>query len=483
MDSRSTSGRPFYLWWFLPLAILVLGLTLTALFTPATQTPVIALAQELSRSHNDKLNRALITQGKEVIAAAQGLDLTDSTVDTFRTDVAAFLSQFPEIAGVELLTTISHAERTRAERRLSAQAGRSVRFSSWTGPRKSQTAEPADHYLVISQGLFQDDNPGVPGLGLIATSVPHWRHVLQQAIQEGRPTATPLTGLEQNGSLPRTLRVFVPLSAPGQLAEDTAFLALVILPDSWLRHRLSGLHDERWQVEIHDISQHAHRPLATLPAAQPLATDFPPIRSVITLANREWMVSTYPAAGWLDELRQQARLPLWLTGLLITLLSTGLCGWACHRLIARERHLLHRNRRSRRLKQQLDNTGIEKNILYHSLQQGDRRTQDLIELNSGIFAELDEQRRIGYLSPQAAVLLGIPTTELTDSPLDTLFAADMHQELAMLFDAARQGQSVERLDTEVVTRDGPPLPVTLRAKAIRDPLSGWSGFRVSLTPR
>ncbi len=483
MDSRSTSGRPFYLWWFLPLALLVLGLTLTALFAPASQAPVTAVAQDLSRSHNDKLSRALITQGREVVAAARDLDLTDSTVDSFRKDVAPFLSEFPEVAGVELLTTISHAERTRLERRLSAQAGRSVNFSSWTGARQSQTAEPANHYLVISQGLFQAENPGVPGLGLVATSVPHWRHALQQAIQNGRPTTTTLTGLEHNGSLPQTLRVFVPLSAPGQLSDDTAFLVLVILPEAWLKHQLAGLHDERWQVEIHDISQHARRPLATLPAAGPLANDFPPIRSVIALANREWMVSTYPAAGWLDELRDQARLPVWLTGLLITLLSTGSCGWACQRLITRERQLDHRDRRSRRLKQQLDNTGIEKNILYHSLQQGDRRTQDMIELNSGIFAELDEQRRIGYLSPQAALLLGIPTTELTDSPLDALFAADMHQELAILFDAARRGQAVERLDTEVVTRDGPPLPVTLRAKAIRDPLSGWSGFRISLTPR
>ncbi len=483
MDSRSTSGRLPYLWWLLPLAILVLGLILTALLAPGSQTPVNTLAQEVSRAHHDKLSRALISQARDVLTAALDLGLTSSTVDSFQDDVAPFLSAFPEVAGVELLTTVSHAQRAGAERRLSAQAGRSVSFSSWTGPRQSKAAEPADHYLVISQGRFQPDNPGVPGLGLVATSVPHWRQALQQAIEEGRPTVTTLTGLEHNGSLSRALWVFVPLSGPGQFSDDSAFLVLVILPDPWLKHQLSELHDERWQVEIHDISQHARRPLATLPAAQPLASDIAPVRSVISLANREWMVSTYPSAGWLDDFRHQARLPVWLTGLSITLLATGLCGWVCYRLIASERQLQLRSLRNHRLKQQLDNTGVEKNILHHSLQQSDRRTQDMIELSPGIFAELDEQRRIGYLSPQTAILLGIPTTELTDTHLDTLFSADSHQELAILFDAARQGQSVERLDTELITRDGQPLPVTLRVKAIRDPLSGWSGFRISLTPR
>ncbi|MGM0571537.1 CHASE domain-containing protein [Marinobacter sp.] len=485
MDTHPTSGRPGTLWWLLPVLVLVCGLVVTLLIAPRSQAPVQALTQDLSRAHHDQLSRALVEQATDVLAAARELTARGpaTDADSFNRQATSLLAEFPEVAGVELLTTIGHAQRPMVERQLSEQTGQFVRFARWTGTRDTQAAEPADHYLVIRQGVFQPDTgPGVSGLGLVATSVPHWRDALRLARREGRPAATTVTELERNGGQQRALRVFIPFPE-NESSNDADLLALVIRPDHWLEHQLAALHDSRWQVEIHDISQHARQPLAALPAANPPASDVPATRSTLTLANRQWMLSTRPAGEWLDSLREQALWPAWLTGLAVTLLAAALTAWACWQLIVHKRLLRRRSIRARKLGQQLDNTRVEKNILHHSLQESDRRARDLIELGAGIFAELDEGRHIGYLSPQAATLLDIPSTELVGTPLDALFADDEQRELAMTFDAARRDQGIQRLDTELTTRSGQLLPVTLRAKTLRDPLSGCAGFRVTLTPR
>jgi CHASE1-domain containing sensor protein len=486
MDTHSTSGRPGYRWWLLPALVLIFGLVLTAVIAPRSQVPVQALTRDLSRTHHDQLSQALVERATDVLVAARGLTTRDTSTssDAFKPRARSLLGEFPEVAGVELLTRINHAQRPMVERQLTEQAGQFVRLARWTGTRDSELAEPADHYLVILQGVFQPDaGTGYSGLGLVASSVPHWREALRLAEREGRPAATTVTELERNGGAQRALRVFIPFPDAGEQNQARHLLALVIRPDQWLEHQLSGIHDTRWQVEIHDISQHARQPLATLPAASPPAGDIPATRSTLTLANRQWMLSTRPAGDWLDSLRQQALWPAWLTGLTITLLATLLTALACWQLITQKRLLQRRTIRARRLGQQLDNTRVEKTILHHSLQESDRRARDLIELGAGIFAELDEGRHIGYLSAQTATLLDIPSTELVGTPLDALFAEEEKREIAMTFDAARRDQGIQRLDTELVTRDGLALPVSLRVKALKDPLSGCAGFRVSITPR
>ena len=177
------------------------------------------------------------------------------------------------------------------------------------------------------------------------------------------------------------------------------------------------------------------------------------------------------------------RWPAWLTGLTITLLASALTLWAVWLTLRTDRLLGRRTLRARHLGQQLDNTRVEKNILHHSLQESDRRTRDLIELGAGIFAELDEGRHIGYISPQVATLLEIPSTDLMGKAIDTLVTQDSQTDLAMAFDTARRDQTIQRLDTDIATLDGTVLPVAMRIKALKDPLSGCSGFRVSLTPR
>ncbi|MFW5824901.1 MAG: CHASE domain-containing protein, partial [Marinobacter sp.] len=414
--------------------------------------------------------------------AAHRLDASD--LQTFTRQADRFLRAFPEVSGLELLSAVSDDQRPMVERQLSEQADQFVRFTHWTGPFESQPAGEADQYLVIRQSVLQDNaGAGVASLGLVATSVRHWRDALEKALQENRATATTVTSLQRNGGEQRAARVFVPVTAGNGGKDDSRLIAVVLRPQVWLEQQLEGIHDPRWQVKVHDNSQYARQSLASLPASSPPSLTLPAMRSTVTLADRQWMISTRPGTDWIDHLEQQALWPAWLVGLTVTLLATGLSAWASWQMIHLRRLLLRRTRRTRRLGQQLDNTRVEKNILQHSLQESDRRARDLIELGAGIFAELDEGRHIGYLSPQTATLLNIPSTELVGMPLDALFPDEEKRELAMTFDAARRDQGIQRLDTAVVTREGETLPVALRVRALKDPLSGCAGFRVSLTPR
>lgn len=481
MDSEHTSGRPSYLLWLLPLLVLVSGLVLTALIAPRSRMPVESLANQLSRAHHEELSHILSEQISETLSSAPAL--ASAEPDDFPARANRFLDEHPQVAGLELLTVVTHDQRAIVEKSLSLQNGQFIRFSSWKEGDGIVAADEASRYLVIRHALFQPRiHSSDPGLGLVATSVPHWRSALNRAQSEQRMAATTLTGLRHNGTDQSALRVFVP-AARDQTGMTNRLIALVIQPDQWVSGQLSKHHDERWQVEIHDISQHARQPLAALPAAGAIANHVAPIRSTLSLADRQWMLSTQPAADWLESLDQQALWPAWLTGLTITLLTTALAIWAVWLTLRAERLLDHRTHRARHLGRQLDNTRVEKNILHHSLQESDRRTRDLIELGAGIFAELDETRQIGYISPQVATLLDIPSSDLIGSTLDNLVSEDDHRDLAMTFDDARRAQSVQRLDTTLISHNGALLPVALRIKALKDPLSGCSGFRVSLTPR
>ncbi|GGY85751.1 CHASE domain-containing protein [Marinobacter zhanjiangensis] len=480
MDPEQTSGRPFYLW-LLPVLVMLSGLILTALIAPRSLLTVERLIDDLSATHHEQLNRALSRRISDTLAATKELAGADEA--PFPDKASQLLERFPDVAGLELLTQVSHARRPMIEKRLSEQSGQLVRFATRDDRFATGVADVSDQYLIIRRARYQSETGSADSsLGLVATSVPHWRGALKRALDENRTAATTLTKLHRNGDDQTALRVFVPASRPPQ-TEEARLVSLVLRPEAWLHQNLANLHDPRWQVELHDISQHARHPIALMPAAGMVASDVAPTRSTLSVADRKWMLSTIPAAGWLENMKQQVLWPAWLTGLTITLLASALTLWAVWLTLRTERLLGRRTRRARRLGQQLDNTRVEKNILHHSLQESDRRTRDLIELGAGIFAEVDEGRLIGYISPQVATLLEIPSTDLMGKRLDSLFSGNSQMDLAMAFDAARQDHAIQRLDTEIINRDGTALPVALRIKALKDPLSGCSGFRVSLTPR
>ena len=271
------------------------------------------------------------------------------------------------------------------------------------------------------------------------------------------------------------MRIFIPTG-------DRTLLSLVMEPRRWLSRQLDGVHDDRWQLAIHDTSQHARHPLFTLPALGPVE-DASAVRSVFSLADRQWMLTTVPSMTWQQQLTRAAIMPVWLLGAVLSLAAAALCTalvWQRQSLQQRlqEQHVLNGQRQ-----RQLENTRVEKSILHKSLADSDDRSRDLIELYGGIVSELDDQYRIGYISPQAATLLGWPVPDLLESSLARLVTGTDQPRLNETLTTARQEPGIHRIDIELITAQQQPLPVTLRVKALKNPLSGCTGFRVSMIPR
>ncbi len=495
MDSEQAAGRLDHLWWLPAILVLVAGLVITALVAPQSREPVDDLAAELSRGRHDQLRHHLTRRATGTFSAADdfvadellssnavtirpitGSGVTSKPAD-FRQAAREFLARFPGVAGVEHLITVDHSQRPMMERRLSIEDDQYIRFGEWKNHFNVEPAAPADQYLIVRHAEFQQGSTAAEAsLGLVAPSVIHWRGALQKALGLQRPAATTVTGVQRNGDRLSALRVFFP-------AGDDQLLAVVIEPQPWLETQLDAFNGLTGEVEIHDISQHASQPLAFVPADEPLATDLPALRSTLDFVDRQWMLTTRPTSSWIEPFQEQALWPAWLIGLATTLLASGFCLWAGLRA-SQVRHLLdHRTTRLQRLGRKLDNTRVEKNILHHSLRESDQRTRDFIELCAGIYGELDEARHIGYISSHVTQLLERPSADLIDRPLDDLIPTRLHADLAMAFDAARRDHAIQRLDTALVTADDEELPVALRIKTLKDPLSGCAGFRVSLTPR
>ncbi|WP_339798790.1 CHASE domain-containing protein [uncultured Marinobacter sp.] len=472
MESETLSGR-LSLLIGLPLLVLALGLALTSLISIPARGLTAAQASELSVAHHQALYEYLNRRLDQLLADTRQLA---GELSADRPNLAAITDQLlqrhPEITGLEYLVTVADSQRPLMERQLSLEAGQFIRFGHWRqGP-----IEPRPSYLVVRQVSFQSGttDPGTT-LGLVADTVPHWRNSLQSALSEGRPAATTLTSIFRNGGEQQALRIFIPTG-------DRTLLSLVMEPRRWLSRQLDGVHDDRWQLAIHDTSQHARHPLFTLPALGPVE-DASAVRSVFSLADRQWMLTTVPSMTWQQQLTRAAIMPVWLLGAVLSLAAAALCTalvWQRQSLQQRlqEQHVLNGQRQ-----RQLENTRVEKSILHKSLADSDDRSRDLIELYGGIVSELDDQYRIGYISPQAATLLGWPVPDLLESSLARLVTGTDQPRLNETLTTARQEPGIHRIDIELITAQQQPLPVTLRVKALKNPLSGCTGFRVSMIPR
>jgi|GEM_PF-6598529 len=125
----------------------------------------------------------------------------------------------------------------------------------------------------------------------------------------------------------------------------------------------------------------------------------------------------------------------------------------------------------------LQNKHIEKEVLSQALADSERRTRDYIELGDAFAFELDEQGRIGFLSPQISHWYDEPPTSLARQPLLTLLP-DSEQPV---FDEALQTclreRRSQRIETRLVTCNGDSCAVTLSLCPVSDRLNQCQGFR------
>ena len=133
---------------------------------------------------------------------------------------------------------------------------------------------------------------------------------------------------------------------------------------------------------------------------------------------------------------------------------------------------------------QIANFQVEKSILRQALNDSEQRSRDLVALSGAVIWELDENGRIGFVSTQIAELLDRAPADLVGQPLEELVAPAFQDNFRRALAAARNDSSIERIDLPLLHRDQEAeVPVVLRVRALKDPVHGLSGFRVSTLQR
>lgn len=289
------------------------------------------------------------------------------------------------------------------------------------------------------------------------------------AIDDHIVATSVLSDTQFDGSRVTVTRLFIP-------ASTNEWLSLTVDPEVWLRdlidpHAAASIH-----LTVHDLSQHEKVPLVSFIPEGELAPE-EALRSVINFGNRQWMLTSTPSNTLVAGTSH-----IFLTGLIgvIMAITVALVVVALTRqlrLAYAQRERSHRT--NVRLGQQLDNSDVEKRILKQALSNSELRSRDLVELIGGFVCELDENLRIVYVSPQVDSMLDQPPSEMVEQPFERWVAHSHRTNFAATVLAARQEKHMQRIDLDLLAGDNTLLLTTLRVKAVSDPLSGCTGYRMT----
>lgn len=470
MEHRESGRRALPGW--LPLAVLALGLLVTGVLVQVTG------------NYSDQLKARLLTQQHQSVADRIN-DRIGSLVRTGQLLAALSTSSgsIPEpatwkdrtndlgIVGLEQIVSITAAQRSATERQLSIEAGHSVTLQPWSvatdhepGPLEAQP-----RYLIVLQS--RGDSALTLPAGIVATSVPQWRRALDQALSEQTVVATGQTGLNSGPGLPLTIRLFVPNGRD-------SILSLVIDPTKLLNGALGERRTPDFALSVHDLSQQAKTPLFQIAATGATKTSAS-LRSELEVGNRTWMITTTPTRAFFSDGRDNLTQNIWLSGIgLSILVAAGIALMGRQLRSADQRHDRDFLEISR-LQQQLDNKLVEKTILKQALDNSELRSRDLVMLTGGFVCELDDQLSIAYVSPQVTDLLGEPPAELAERPFVQSVAERDRENFHAALTSARRDKDMTRIDLHLLTGSGEEVTATLRIKAVIEPISGCTGFRLT----
>lgn len=278
-----------------------------------------------------------------------------------------------------------------------------------------------------------------------------------------------LSDTQSGGSRVTVTRLFIPTPA-------NKWLSLTVDPAEWLEDLIDPHAYAAIQITVHDLSQHAKVPLISFIPEGDLAPDRA-LRSIIAFGNREWMLTTTPS----DALSAGASY-IFVAGLAGVVLGVGAALVVVAltrqlRLVQAQRERSHRT--NVRLGQHLDNSEVEKRILKQALGNSELRSRDLVELIGGFVCELDEHLRIVYISPQVDGMLNQPPAEMIEKPFEQWVAPSHRENFSATLQAARREKHLQRIDLDLLAGDDTLIPTTLRVKAVSDPLSGCTGYRMT----
>lgn len=394
----------------------------------------------------------------------------------FRQRANQFLGAHPTLLGVELVRKVPHDMRDQVEQQMSQEQNQFVQFRQWQQLLSNEPVADQEDYLVVRWNFARSDSEetGI-GPGLLATSVPNWRRDLLIALTQQTVTATPLTKLEGQGVNAHNLRIFIP-SGTDEL------VSVAMDPSSWLGGLFGAQQDPRIKFTVYDLNQHNKTPLYLVPAEGNLLPE-KALRSEVSAGNRQWMITTIPTEDLFLQANRRTIRRIWLTGLGFAVFGTAiLSAWLLQRRHYRQQ-LQQATEQNGRLHTRQQNLEVEKTILHQALDEGGRRTRDLIGLAGGIIAELDEQGHVGFISEAVSELLSLPPSNVAGHDLESWIHPDHQIAYRTTLAAARDENRIERVDLDMLGADGHPIAVTLRVKTVTDPVNGCTGFRLSILPR
>ncbi|SFL89538.1 CHASE domain-containing protein [Marinobacter zhejiangensis] len=461
----------------LPLLLLVIILVATAWLAQTARDEGRTLTNQLLATRQLGHAARFDAHFSLLVASARGMAAGHiGNATEFRQRANALLAQHPTLLGVELIRRIPHDRREQVEQQMSAELNQYVPFRQWQQLVANVPLEPRDDYLVVRWSYARSDieENGISP-GLLALSVPQWRRDLQTAFEQQTVTTTPLTALDNESLNGHSLRIFVPVSQDDVISIDMD-------PTHWLGGLFGAYQDPRVRFTVHDLNQHNKTPLYLSPAEGSVLSERA-LRSEVAAGNRHWMITTLPTKGLYLQANTQTVRRVWMTGLIIALAAAAALTTL---LLLRQfyrRRLTLAEKRQNHLDTRQQNLEVEKTILHKALEESGHRTRDLIGLAGGFVAELDERGRTGFVSEQVSDLLDLPPSTLMEQPFETHVAPDSLESYQATLAAARETRAIERADLNLLTDTRRALPVTLRVKAIADPVHGFTGYRLSVIPR
>ena len=251
---------------------------------------------------------------------------------------------------------------------------------------------------------------------------------------------------------------------------------------AWLQALFSDTLPDSLGLRIDTLERHTKMPLLKLGingSVDPTRA----LRSEVSPLNQSWIITTVPSLRF-EDVAQASQRNVWIAGVALSLFAASLTLLLNRRLHRKKLHISGLEQREIGADHQIANFQVEKSALRQALDDSEQRSRDLVALSGAVIWELDENGRIGFVSPQIAELLDRAPADLINRRLEEFVAPASQDNFRRALAAARSDGSIERIDLSLVHRDQETVvQVVLRVRALKDTAHGLTGFRVSTLQR
>ena len=248
---------------------------------------------------------------------------------------------------------------------------------------------------------------------------------------------------------------------------------------SLLKVPLAKVMPQHLRLRIDTLDRHTKRPLLVLGSIYtPMKRHA--LRSELNIDGNRSMVTTLPDAQLLTGPAQHSRWLILVSGLALSLLAFLLSFYLCWRNQQQRRLSIQQQKELKTQNQKIANLNVEKLVLRQALNDSESRSRDLINLSGNLIAELDDQGRIVYISALAADMFKQAPSDLDQTPFQQFVVQADQRRFSECLEAARADHDIAQTDLALVGEQAEQsTPVTLRLKALTDPVRGIAGFRLS----